>query len=283
MSQLLLMGYSQSGKTGYGTQVYGRILAQKSSLKFRGQPESLKLFQMALEAYERGEKPPRTTSAYDSMTLPLLNRHGQSIDLVLPDYDGEQLTRMIRDRAIEGNWISGFQESSAWMLFIRPSAINEPTTTMDAPPVAKEMKNPKPQAEINAPDNVNLRRLSSQIEMIELLQMWWWVRAGFAPIGTTSPRLAIMLSCFDEVNTELTPEFYFKQLCPLLEQFIRTVWADSAMRVYGLSSQGGSLDDPNFQHTFREAGAEKSGFLVLPNGEQKSDLTLPIDWLFGET
>jgi hypothetical protein len=96
------------------------------------------------------------------------------------------------------------------------------------------------------------------------------------------PRLAVVLSCWDELENPGTPEQIFSSRLPLVEAFVRSTWKNSVWSVWGLSSLGRQLSQSERDPEFLQEGPENFGYVVPPGSTEKnSDLTAPVAWLLG--
>ena len=95
-----------------------------------------------------------------------------------------------------------------------------------------------------------------------------------------TPRLAVVLSCWDELEDAGTPEEVFAKLLPLLHAFVRSTWLEDAWSVWALSSLGRALRPDERDEEFASQGPEHFGFVIPPGSiEHDSDLTAPVAWL----
>jgi hypothetical protein len=117
--------------------------------------------------------------------------------------------------------------------------------------------------------------------LVEMLQLLLHVSGfGFAhPLAR--PRLAVMLTCFDEVTpSEHTPREVLANRLPLLMSFIDANWQPGSASVWGWSSLGRLLTLESSDDEFIDGGPELQGWVVPPGGSARSDdLTLPLAWL----
>ncbi|MNY02214.1 hypothetical protein D3C86_1347790 [compost metagenome] len=117
---------------------------------------------------------------------------------------------------------------------------------------------------------------------VELLQMLIFA-SGRSTFQTLSePRLAVVLSCWDELDGAGTPEEEFASRLPLLDAFVRSTWKQGSWSVWGLSSLGRPLDQNLRDSEFAQKGPEHFGYVVPPGNTYKDpDLTAMIAWLLG--
>jgi hypothetical protein len=115
---------------------------------------------------------------------------------------------------------------------------------------------------------------------VELLQMLIFAAGKSTFHSASTPRLAIVLSCWDELGTASTPEQIFADRLPMLDAFIRSNWQESSWSVWGLSSLGRSLSQETPDEEYASQGPENFGYVVSPQStKQNPDLTAPVAWL----
>ncbi|QKG51827.1 hypothetical protein [Hymenobacter sp. BRD67] len=193
-----------------------------------------------------------------------------TIELIFPDYAGEQVRSLVSDRLISSRWQELITQSDEWLLLIRPDMIPtlEDITTRGLAYVEDlqvRLGKVQQEAELTAPGF-----------FIELLQMMLYVKGKSALAPISEPRLTVALSCWDTLGlatSGVVPAVELKQRLPFLAAFLETIWAPDNWRVCGLSSLGRSLDATNPDEDFVDDGPEAAGYVVLPSGEHDPDLT----------
>ena len=97
-----------------------------------------------------------------------------------------------------------------------------------------------------------------------------------------SPKLAIVLSCWDEVGQAGSPSSYFENSLAILNSFVRQNWTEDSWSVWGISSLGQSLSPTKKDEDFSLQGPENFGYVIEQgDSEANSDLTKPLAWLLG--
>lgn len=120
---ILIIGHPESGKTTFLAQFFTRVKKRKSSIKLSKTPENIKAITDAVKRLAAG-KETTTTPASENLELVLpINVNGIHIDLVCPDYGGEQVNQLTELMEINDNWRKLVDNSDRWVLFIRPYKI----------------------------------------------------------------------------------------------------------------------------------------------------------------
>jgi hypothetical protein len=109
-----------------------------------------------------------------------------------------------------------------------------------------------------------------------------FVRGKSLQYATNSPRLGVLLSCWDELQESeqnLAPFTVLEQRSPLLASFIRANWVEGEHQVWGLSSTERKLPEDKPDAEFARKGPQHFGYCVLGPKERNPDLTIPVGWL----
>ena len=278
---VLVLGESGAGKTHYAGQLLGRMrYDRQGKLRIRlGGIEDLSKVEEVLACLEEGRAAGHTPAeTWTGIRCALETQNGEEVLLEWPEYAGERLLSIIERRRIPDEWRKSIQSATRWLLFIRPSTLHLCETLLDrpagiAPERTESSKNP-----------VQGNGWDDRARYVELLQMFLFAagQSTFRPIEST-PRLAIVLSCWDELaRSETMPETVLAEKLPLLDAFIRSTWEDGSWSVWGLSSLGRSLSQQKRDEEFAVQGPENFGYVVRPGSmEEDRDLTAPVAWLLG--
>lgn len=274
--ELMLIGDPNSGKTHFGGQLYGRLRRRPAALQLRreqGTPTDLTALAEVLRCLDDGRSADHTaTETWAEITLPLVDAYGRAMDLRWPDYGGEQLREVFKQRAVREDWRARLVAADGWVLLIRLKGETKYPDALDE--LGKRPEGQKVDIERVASWDANAR-------WVELLQILLHV----AGLGTVTrlrrPRLTVLLSCYDELGAGDGPpcERLAEEL-PLVSAFINSTWADGAVSIWGLSALGRPLDQNISDQDFVDKGPETQGWIVHPEGgAQDPDLTRPLAWL----
>ena len=110
--------------------------------------------------------------------------------------------------------------------------------------------------------------------------MLLYIRGAINTSLLESPRLCVLLSCWDELGSEPLeerPAVVLKQRLPLFASFLESTWREPA--VLGLSALERTLTSSDRDMEYAARGPEQFGYIVLPDGQRSTDLTLPIQQL----
>jgi hypothetical protein len=112
---------------------------------------------------------------------------------------------------------------------------------------------------------------------VELLQMLLYLAQFHLDRPLRKPRLTILLSCWDELETTELPADLLASQLPMLWSFVRSNWASPT--VIGLSALERTLSKTDADQEYAIRGPEEFGYVVLPDGVKSTDITLPIQRL----
>lgn len=267
--RLALFGESDVGKTHYGGQLLTRIETEACELKMREAPIDLSPFEEVRQKLSKGLLASHTASnVYKESVWPVTNpQHGIDLDLIWPDYAGEQVRQLIDMRLMGKEWLSRVQSADGWVLMVRPKLARQDDDIFSRP-----LGNvPRPES-----DAGHKPARSVQARLVELLQML--VHARSLDRNKPLPPLTVLLSCWDEVNPDagIKPADILWKCMPLVASYVLSRWGDNKQTVFGLSALGVELSRETANAQYADKGPEHFGFVITPDGSRSTDLTLPI-------
>lgn len=279
-NNILLIGLQNSGKSHYGAQFELRLSLGKGRLRKYVLEQDATLFQDVKERLVQGLPAMHTpTGTKKSKHLSLINDNSETIDLVWQDYAGEQIADIVDARKIPEKWLKDVAGSDSWLLFIRTDDIK----------VKKDPINQLPNhISFDHPDDSGEEikfEYSDQTVFVELLQMMLFSKGAKQSGRIFHPSLTIVLTCWDEIEFPIsqsedeethTPQKVLHHFAPMLHDFVCNTWDPKSLTFLGLSSLGMSLTDDQPNDEFVALGPENAGWVVLQDGSQLSDLTVPV-------
>ena len=265
---LLLLGESDVGKTHYGAQVLRRLNAGCGAFELVD-GANLKPFKTTLDKISQGLSAPHTPRAeYSESIWTLYQRsNGSNMDLVWPDYGGEQVSGMIDGKLLPTTWHDKIVKASGWIFMVRPSQVPLPEDIL-----TRAVSFPT----VDEPANSTL---SPQSKLIEVLQMLQYKKYSYLEHKGMLPPLAVLLSCYDELATEDSPSAYCCARLPMFDQYLSSNWPEDRLRIFGVSPLGQPLSKTRPDTDYAASGPEKRGFVVNEQGDKTSDLLYPLEWL----
>lgn len=269
---ILLVGESNVGKTHYGAQFLKRLMVKESALKMSGAPTNMIAFNTALTCLAEGKSTDHTpASTYVESVWPIKDEFGRVAELVWPDYGGEQVRNLVTQRRIPAAWRERVIGATDWVLLIRLHSFRSEDDLFSRP-LQSFAADESPIESISC-------ELSDQARIVELLQMLLYLAQSDLDRPLHRPSLTILLSCWDELQTEVLPRELLASRLPMLWSFIYSNWVSPT--VIGLSALERTLSATESDEDYAIHGPEEFGYVILPDGTKNIDITLPIQYLMG--
>lgn len=278
-NNILIIGGPNVGKTHFGGQLYGRLQTRGSFYKITSPPENLTVFKEVLENLNDGKSAGHTNvSANEQLEIQIQDGNGQKSVFSFPDYGGEQVNSIVADRRINKIWKEQIEKSNAWMLFIRPDEIH---------PLEDIVNRGIPEQEVLESRNSETEPMiiSNSAFYIELLQMLLYTKKVSTLRKITTPKLTVVLSCWDLIEENIAgrlPKDVLKEKLPALYSYVESIWQDKSFGIIGLSSTGKTLSDKDTDMEYIKKGPENFGYIITPEGKKEVDLTLSIATFIGD-
>lgn len=276
---VLVLGGPSAGKTHYAGQLLGRLRHDRNG-KLRliaGGIEDLSKLEEVLSCLEEGRAAGHTPAeTWTGIRCRIQTNDGRDVLLEWPEYAGERLFSLIEQRVLPNEWRTSVSKAAGWILFIRPSTLKRFEDLVERPTGVT------PQHTRSKESAIDVSGWDDRARYVELLQMLIFA-AGLSTFSKLAkPRLAIVLSCWDELDASGTPEETLASRLPLVDTYVRSTWQDSAWSAWGVSSLGRALSQDKQDLEFAAKGPEHFGYVINPRStEQVKDLTVPIAWLLG--
>jgi hypothetical protein len=274
---VLVLGATASGKSSYVGQLVLRTEhAPDGRLRATRGLSSYSALDPVLQHLQIGIAPGHTEhGTYEESTLTLEDREtGSHVQIVWPEFAGEQVEALARDRIVPPAWAARVRTSDVWILFVRASHMFLPEDALSRRIV------PTPTVSDAAP-SAEGTILSGQARLIELLQLLTFVRGLGAVHPVRKPVLGIVLSCYDELDSTSakSPATVLQERLPLVSAFVSSMWAPESLLVLGIAALGRALDPTEPDLDFLMEGPETNGYVILPDGSSTPDLTLAVSLL----
>ena len=268
--RLLLLGEYDVGKSHFGGQLLGRLNQERGELRMVGAAPTLGPFETVLARLNEGRAAPHTSrDQYVESHWPLVRSDGSPLELVWPDYGGEQLRAIRESRSMTREWRDRIGGADGWIVMVR-IAHAQLSDDVFTRPLAEPGRQRRPAVPFV---------VSQQAQLVDFLQWMMFVRRT-GTLGTVaSPPLMLLLSCWDElpaVQIGQSPLEVLRIRMPLVAAFAEFNWDAGALSVMGLSALERPLFEDAVDEEFVERGPEAFGYVVGADGGRDSDLTLAI-------
>ena len=275
--EVLVIGGSGVGKTHYAGQLLGRLRHDRQG-KLRvpaGGVGDLSKVEEVLSCLEEGRAAGHTPAeTWASISFKLETSGGKNVLMEWPEYAGERLSAIVEQHSIPVEFRTSLEKATKWILFVRPKLLQIYEDLLERPPAVA------PKHSQSNGSLVDAKGWDDRARYVELLQMLLYAARRSTFHRISRPRLAVVLSCWDELEEPGTPEETLATRLPLVHAFIRSTWQDRAWSVWGLSSLGRALSQDDRDAEFAEKGPEHFGYVIPPGStEPITDLTAPVAWL----
>lgn len=270
--KVLVLGGPDAGKTTLLVQLHGRVSDGTGAVVARGAPKSLGPIEAGYKRLQQGKPVAHTSHGTDvTLDLPAVDRSGRDVDIVVPDYAGEDLRRVVAERRIPDRWRSQAAAADTWLLLIRLAAHAELPDVLTKPigDLARvALDDPAGEPDV----------LPVDMWAVELLQALLYSRRRDG--STTLPTLSLVLSCWDELDDKeqaAAPSDVAAARLALLHSYCGATWGDR-YRALGLSAQGCVLTEQAPSEDYLDRGPQQMGWLIDAAGRRDSDLTMLVDF-----
>lgn len=262
--KILIIGKAHTSKTVFITQFYNRLQKGKSKLSLYKPVNDLSSIKTAREFLANGELPQPTPTEKSVEILLPIKLGDEQIDIVYPDFGGEQINNILNTRIVDDKWVNAVKESNNWILFIRLSNLSGSHDISDVTVTPEYLERNQTEYEYI---------VSDQTALIELIQILLDIKEHDYHYKNKQTKLTIVLSCWDELSTEKKPREVLQNHLPLLSDLIESNWEADYLKVIGLSALGFSLTEAQHKEQYQIRGPESFGYLIYENGEKTEDIT----------
>jgi len=266
-NEILIIGQPRSGKTTFLAQLYGRLVDKRGKLRLDSAPENIDGIKSAFNRLSDGEETESTPSTDNlEIKIPVIYE-GEKFVLHCKDYGGEQVRDLVSLMEYDKTWINRAKMNDRWILFIRPSEIEHVFDLSKKGYADKDLKKEKD----------SITGTSDQSQFIELIQVLLHARGTGMKSPLDTPRLLIALTCWDELNTNYSPEEVLHQKMPLFAHFIAANWLPGNFKIIGVSAQEFPLNTHEARDKYLDEMPQNFGYLVLADNPKEKDLTRLIE------
>lgn len=260
---IYMIGTPGSGKSTFIAALgYSLVNGYGIDLKYQiGNITELDYVSQLIDKWSMSEMLERTKkNEKNKIYLPLLDSEGKSIEIIIPDQSGEAFRKMVTSRNVENEIFDGILESESVLLFVNPSKIKPHVLITD---ISEELRNEHTE-DIKVDGDF---LINEQAEYVELLQF-------LTEIKENKVKVKIIISAWDVYNEYSYPSDLLKEKMPLMWQFIETNKEKYEITYWGVSAQGGSLEDDKQKKCLKQKINPMEKIIVVgENGERSNDLT----------
>lgn len=276
--KIIFCGLPDSGKTTFlGALSYlteSNIAA--NSLKLEDLRDQRHFFNQLADTWVSCKPMLRTkVDSKDTIEMTLSDSYGK-FDIELPDLSGETWAAMWSEHEISCSIGAFIEKCNSVAFFIHADQITVPMS------ISEENSMLQNQKEEDVTESAlehwdSSKHASTQAISVDLL-------TKLASIMVSSnKRVAIILSAWDKVDSSIAPMDFVEAQLPLLLQYLNSEFDYSHFKVFGVSAQGGCLDDSSQKESLINIDEPNERIKVSEDGvTNHSDLTQILSWLVND-
>ena len=261
-----IIGFPESGKTSFiGALGYYLISGNQDISELQlDEVNDIEYISNVANEWAECKKADRTSkNVLYQVSLNLIDKQKNKIVVSLPDQSGEMFRDIVNSRAIDEEKYTQLSDCEEVLVFINPSKIKKDALILDIPEIIRE----------NAADN-NIEfsgrlPISIQAEYVQILKYLYHIR-------NKKTHIKVIVSAWDMYSESeyKKPEQVLKDRVPLIWQYLCTNEEQFECEYWGISAQGGNLDNEKVQKKLAEYDNPNDRILIVNSlGEKSNDIT----------
>lgn len=268
-NKCFIMGLPSAGKTTYLAALWQTINSTAPSKLKIHEYNSSKYLTLISDKWRKLEEIGRTFLDNENREIALsVKDDGNNIfNLVFPDLSGETFKNHYSKRIMGYDIVSDIKNADGISLFINIGNVKEFVLLCDLLTDDELNCNEIDSEEVSDKDNDDDTKYENrEVKLIELLQFTYHLRKKVT-------NLNIILTAWDLQCIDITPEKYIKEELTLLWQYLQSNVDRFKTTFWGVSAQGGTLDDEKLFNCLDPTERIK----VIDNDKNnQNDITLPL-------
>ena len=272
--QICFIGLPSSGKTTFLAALWHYINSQENEcdLTLDGYKEKYEHLNSIQEQWAEGKSVLRTP--VESKLFAVLNLKskitGESFILSIPDLSGEEFEGQIEKNKLRKEVFESIDNSNGIMLFINANKSDHDTYFHEITGINKtEDEN------ISEQSNWDYRFIPTQVKLTQILQSLICF-----PFTKTHHKLAIIISAWDvALDRKISPCTWLETEYPMLSQFLSSNSNCLTSKIYGVSAQGGDLNDSQIKETLTDMFDASDRIICADGNLSSNDITTPLSWI----
>ncbi len=271
---VFILGLPEAGKTTFLAALYYFLDSGQSKHFKLGELVGDQSYLSSIATKWANLEPvPRTSNTEQSeISITLVDNENRQSTLYFPDLSGETFQQQYIDRLMKKEHFDYIKKSSGIFVFINPKKVNDTTLISEL-----NLKNHDDDIDFENIVERDPKTDPAQVQLIDLIQFVLEIKTNF------QFKLFIIVSAYDTVlniNNKTKPETFIKDKLPLLWQFLTTNSRKYEIQYFGLSAQGGELDDQTLLDIDEPVDRIK---IIDSNGKQDNDISKPIQQFIYDT
>ncbi len=275
-SNQLIIGLPETGKTTFVAALWHVVTSEEI-------PESLRLAQLWGSVEYLNEitgkwassvplerTVPGTEELQIRMRLKLPDAEDVT-EVLFPDMSGEAFRQLWEERQWEKQYDGLAEAATGALLFVHPDRVHHPARIAELAVPTEQVT-----ASDENPDRKRIdwhpNQAGTAVKLVEFLQLFTEQIDSYQ-----INRVAVIVSAWDVVHEEITPEEWVAKRLPLLDQYLKSNHHRLAYRIYGLSAQGGDITT-QADH-LRGLIKQSERIKIIGPECAEHDVTCPIRWV----
>lgn len=261
-----IVGFPESGKTSFiGALGYYLVSGNQdaSELKF-DEVNDIEYINKVANEWVKCEKVGRTNkNELYHVQLNLIDKQKNKMVIALPDQSGEMFRDIVNNRGVSEEQYAQLDNCEEVFVFINPSKIKKDTLIPEIPEMIRES---------GSEDNIEFPSkplISIQAEYVQILKYLYCIR-------NRKTHIKVIVSAWDMYvkGGYKEPEQVLKDKVPLIWQYLNTNKEYFECEYWGISAQGGNLDDKDVQQKLAEYDNPNERIWVVDSlGKESNDIT----------
>lgn len=253
-----IIGLPESGKTTFlGALAYCLLYSNDNSYFKMNNIDDINYIKGLADVWSQCREVDRTSrNSYVITKLYLKDICDNQLELYIPDQSGEDFEDILKNRNVSDEMCNEIKNSDNILLFINPSKLSKDSFINDIKPEHRTMTQNK--VELNG-KNV----MHEQTQYVSLLQDIYEIRKACT-------KLKVILSAWDIYNIDITPSKLLQQELPLVWQYLIANRSIFECEYWGISAQGGDLNDPEEKNRLRALNNPIERIQVISENKEKT-------------
>lgn len=275
-NSVMFVGGPSSGKSNYLFRTWIAIEHGTGKLRKDGLPDELDYLHDGASQLLAGTFAPHTSrNVATTCEIPVSFIGGTASEkLIVPDVNGEVWNEVYERRQWPLAWDTLLDTRCGFVLFVRAGSPHnvKPLDWVTCERLYRDRAAARP--DVRVPTQVYL------VDWLQILRQLVTERSG----SVRKPRLSVVVTAWDRVQTDAVPEAYIAREFPLFDQFIRADLHGFETRCFGVSVVGGDFSDATFRDEYLNKQPVASGYCITRRGQESTrhpDILEPLYWALG--
>jgi hypothetical protein len=281
--KIALIGLPRTGKSTYLGALWNLIQddddASIHEVQVKGDRSYLQFLGERVASLEEIRRTDVESEEAFQVTVGLLSR--PSIELYIPDLSGETLRILVEDREWHGLLQAAIKGAHGILLFVHPNRVRQPIRTnftdemvtefLTITPSIEEGDEVENTNESNESPRFKSRFACTAAQLIDAIENILDDMKGDPPI-----RLGIIISAWDEVDGQVTPQEWMEQELPAVWSLCQSNSDLLEVAIFGVSALGGRLPEEREDLLLKRSVYERA-FACEGDGSP-APLSRPLEW-----